>query len=69
MNGRLTIPCELTIIPGSQAVQTKFTLCVHNQIAFEGYESELSESNRQVLGLILDAQARYIKSLAGHLKC
>lgn len=69
MNGRLIIPCELTIMPGGQATQTKFTLCVHNQIVFEGYESELSELNRQVLGLILDVQAKYIKFLAGHLKC
>ncbi len=69
MNGKLTIPCELTIIPGGQAVQTKFTLSVHNQIAFEGYESDITESNRQVLGLILEAQARYIRSLSGHLKC
>lgn len=40
---KFSIPCELTITPGSDTMQVRFRLSVNGETVFDDYEQALAE--------------------------
>lgn len=59
-----TIPCELTIVPGGQTVQTKVTLRANGETVFDEYEQDLTDGQKQVAKQVAEAQAKLLTKWA-----
>ncbi len=62
-----TIPCELVIIPGGATRQNKISMQVNGEIAFEGYENDLSDGLKEAVAKIAEAESRLLSKWSANL--